>query len=47
MKKTVKQVSKKRKENIEFRPYRVLFLVVVVAMTCLVFFAILGVTGTA
>lgn len=31
--------------NPEFRPYRVLFLVVAISVTCLVLFALLGVTS--
>ena len=45
MKKAVKKTVKKRVQTAEFRPYRVLFLIVVVSVTCLVLFALLGVTS--
>ncbi|HRK40835.1 MAG TPA: hypothetical protein PLN95_02030 [Candidatus Saccharibacteria bacterium] len=44
MKKTTKKKSSKA-QVAEFRPYRVLFLVVVVGVTCIVLFAALGVTS--
>jgi hypothetical protein len=47
----MKNASPKRKNKpkaplptAEFRPYRVIFLVVVIAVTCLVMFAVLGVS---
>jgi hypothetical protein len=45
MKRATKKIAKKQMTTAEFRPYRVLFLVVVVSVTCLVLFALLGVTG--
>ena len=44
MKKTAKKSTRTSKKISEFRPYRVLFLVVVVAVTCIVMFAMLGVS---
>jgi len=41
MKKTVKKKGSKS-QVAEFRPYRVLFLVVVIGVTCIVMFAALG-----
>lgn len=43
MKKVSTTPQKKPVVTTEFRPYRVLFLVVVVGITCLVLFAALGV----
>lgn len=46
MKKAVKKTAKKRTATTaEFRPYRVLFLIVLVSVTCLVMFALLCVTS--
>jgi hypothetical protein len=45
MKKAVKKTAKKRPVTSEFRPYRVLFLIVLISVTCLVMFALLGVTS--
>lgn len=45
MKKTTKKPATNRRNVTEFRPYRVLFLVVVISVTCLVLFAALGVTS--
>lgn len=42
MKKTTKKAASSSRTVTEFRPYRVLFLVVVVSVTCLVLFAALG-----
>jgi hypothetical protein len=43
MKKTTAKSKKKPVAVQEFRPYRVLFLVIVISVTCLVMFAALGV----
>ena len=45
MKRAAKKTVKKKAVVTEFRPYRVLFLIVVISVTCLVLFALLGVTG--
>ena len=45
MKKATKKTAKKRMVTTEFRPYRVLFLVVFISVACLVLFALLGVTS--
>lgn len=45
MKKTASKAKKNAAVVKDFRPYRVLFLVVVVGVTCLVLFAALGVTS--
>lgn len=45
MKKATKTSRAKKTQTTEFRPYRVLFLVVVVGVTCLVLFAALGVSS--
>ena len=45
MKKTSKKSAANNTPVAEFRPYRVLFLVVVVSVTCLVLFAALGVSS--
>ena len=43
MKKAIKKQTPTKGNVPEFRPYRVLFLVVVLGVTCLVLFAALGV----
>ena len=45
MKKAVKKTAQKRPVANEFRPYRVLFLIVLISVACLVAFALLGVTS--
>lgn len=45
MKKSVKKTAKKRVDSVEFRPYRILFLIVLISVTSLVLFALLGVTS--
>lgn len=45
MKKAAKKPAKKRVAPTEFRPYRVLFLIVLISVACLVAFALLGVTS--
>lgn len=45
MSKAVKKSAKKTKTVTEFRPYRVLFLIVVISVTTLVLLALLGVTS--
>lgn len=45
MKKTPKKTKKVAAVGPEFRPYRVLFLVVVISVTCIVLFAALGVSS--
>lgn len=45
MKKTTKKPVVKKSNTLEFRPYRVLFLVVVIGVTSLVLFAALGVSS--
>jgi len=45
MKKTAKKPAKKSIASSEFYPYRVFFLVLVIAVTCLVLFAAMGVAA--
>jgi len=45
MKKANVKSKKTSARMAEFRPYRVLFLIVVVSVTCLVLFAVLGVSA--
>lgn len=45
MKKSTKKTAKKSVVGPEFRPYRVLFLIVFISVACLVLFALLGVTS--
>lgn len=45
MKKPAKRSAKIKKTTAEFRPYRVLFLVVVLSVTCIVLLAALGVAS--
>lgn len=45
MKKAAKKPVKKQPVTTEFRPYRVLFLVVLISVTTLVVLALMGVTS--
>lgn len=45
MKKAVKKSAKKRIAAQEFRPYRVLFLIVVISVTSIVLFSLIGVSS--